>query len=86
MSLRPEFEGGRDDASWPKPPVRISIHKFRRPPGDSAGREPAMSRTDDLRMIARVVQFFYEHRLKQAQISERLHVSRATISRLLKKG
>ena len=45
-----------------------------------------MSRTDELRMIARVAQLYYEDRLKQAQISERLHVSQATVSRLLKRA
>ena len=37
-------------------------------------------------MIARVAQLYYEDRLKQAQISERLHVSQATVSRLLKRA
>jgi len=45
-----------------------------------------MSRTDELRMIARVSQLYYEDKLKQAQISERLHVSQATVSRLLKRA
>jgi DNA-binding transcriptional regulator LsrR (DeoR family) len=45
-----------------------------------------MSRTDELRTIARVAQLYYEDRLKQAQISERLHVSQATVSRLLKRA
>ena len=37
-------------------------------------------------MIARVAQLYYEDGLKQAQISERLHVSQATVSRLLKRA
>ena len=37
-------------------------------------------------MIARVAQLYYEDRLKQAEISERLHVSQATVSRLLKRA
>ncbi len=45
-----------------------------------------MSRTDELRTIARVAQLYYEDQLKQAQISERLHVSQATVSRLLKRA
>lgn len=45
-----------------------------------------MSRTDELRTIARVAQLYYEDRLKQAQISERLHLSQATVSRLLKRA
>ena len=45
-----------------------------------------VSRTDELRTIARVAQLYYEDRLKQAQISERLHVSQATVSRLLKRA
>jgi DNA-binding transcriptional regulator LsrR (DeoR family) len=47
---------------------------------------PLVSRTDELRTIARVAQLYYEDRLKQAQISERLHVSQATVSRLLKRA
>ena len=35
---------------------------------------------------ARVAQLYYEDRLKQAEISERLHVSQATVSRLLKRA
>ena len=45
-----------------------------------------MSRTDELRMISRVAQLYYEDKLRQAEISERLHVSQATVSRLLKKA
>ena len=45
-----------------------------------------MSRTDELRLIARVAQLYYEDGLKQAQISQHLHVSQATVSRLLKRA
>lgn len=45
-----------------------------------------MSRTDELRMMLRVAQLYHEDRLKQLDISERLHVSQATVSRLLKRA
>jgi len=45
-----------------------------------------MSRTDELRMMLRVAQLYYEDKLKQAEISQRLHVSQATVSRLLKRA
>ena len=45
-----------------------------------------MSRSDELRMMLRVAQLYYEGKLKQAQISEQLHVSQATVSRLLKRA
>ena len=45
-----------------------------------------MSRTDELRMMVRVAQLYHEERLKQAEISQRLHVSQATVSRLLKRA
>ena len=45
-----------------------------------------MSRTDELRLIARVAQLYYQDRRKQSEISELLHISQATISRLLKKA
>lgn len=45
-----------------------------------------MSRTDELRMMFRVAQLYYEDKLKQAEISQRLHVSQATVSRLLKRA
>jgi len=53
---------------------------------DSEDGTSIMSRTDELRMISRVAQLYYEDKLKQAQISERLHVSQATVSRLLKRA
>jgi DNA-binding transcriptional regulator LsrR (DeoR family) len=45
-----------------------------------------MSRTYELRLIARVAQLYYEEKMKQSEISELLHISQATISRLLKKA
>ena len=45
-----------------------------------------MSRTDELRMMLRVAQLYYEDKLKQAEISQRLHVSQATVSQLLKRA
>ena len=36
-----------------------------------------MSRTDELRMMLRVAQLYYEDKLKQAEISQRLHVSQS---------
>lgn len=45
-----------------------------------------MSRSQELRLIARVAQMYYSEGLKQAEISTRLHISQATISRLLKKA
>ncbi len=45
-----------------------------------------MSRTDELRMMVRVAQLYHEEKLKQAEISQRLHVSQATVSRLLKRA
>ncbi len=40
----------------------------------------------NLRMMLRVAQLYYEDKLKQAEISQRLHVSQATVSRLLKRA
>ncbi|MGF6232515.1 DNA-binding transcriptional regulator LsrR (DeoR family) [Inquilinus ginsengisoli] len=45
-----------------------------------------MSRTNELRLITRVAQMYYVDRLKQSDISQRLHISQATISRLLKRA
>ena len=45
-----------------------------------------MSRTHELRLIARVAQLYYLEQKKQSEISELLHISQATISRLLKKA
>ena len=45
-----------------------------------------MSRTDELRMMLRVAQLYHDEKIKQADISKRLHVSQATVSRLLKRA
>ena len=45
-----------------------------------------MTRTDELRLMARVAQLYHEDGLKQAEISQRLHVSQASVSRLLKRA
>ncbi|ODN70698.1 Deoxyribonucleoside regulator [Methylobrevis pamukkalensis] len=42
-----------------------------------------MSRTHELRLIARIAQLYYGDGLKQAEISRLLHISQASISRLL---
>ncbi len=45
-----------------------------------------MSRVYELRLIARAAQLYYAERLKQTEISKRLHISQATVSRLLRKA
>ena len=45
-----------------------------------------MSRTHELRLIFRVAQLYYGERLKQAEISKLLHISQATVSRLVAKA
>jgi DNA-binding transcriptional regulator LsrR (DeoR family) len=45
-----------------------------------------MSRIHELRLIARVAQLYYHDRMRQSEISDLLHISQATISRLLKKA
>lgn len=45
-----------------------------------------MARTHELRLMHRVAQLYYDDRLTQAQIAGQLHISQATISRLLKKA
>ncbi|SKA17778.1 sugar-binding transcriptional regulator [Consotaella salsifontis] len=45
-----------------------------------------MSRLYELRMMARVAQLYHEQNLKQAEISQRMHLSQATVSRLLAKA
>jgi DNA-binding transcriptional regulator LsrR (DeoR family) len=42
-----------------------------------------MSRLNELRLMSRVAQLYYEQNQKQAQISELLHISQATVSRLI---
>jgi DNA-binding transcriptional regulator LsrR (DeoR family) len=48
--------------------------------------EWSMARADELRLMTRVAQMYYAEGHKQAEISARLHISQATISRLLKKA
>ena len=45
-----------------------------------------MSRTYELRLMARVAQLYYADRIKQTEISKLLHISQASVSRLLKKA
>ncbi|WP_237154734.1 sugar-binding transcriptional regulator [Oryzibacter oryziterrae] len=45
-----------------------------------------MSRIYELRLMTRVAQLYYANRLKQSEISTRLNISQATISRLLKRA
>ncbi len=45
-----------------------------------------MSRSHELRLMARVAQLYYEEHRRQSQISDLLHISQATVSRLLKKA
>lgn len=45
-----------------------------------------VARRDDLRLIARVARLYHENGLKQPEIAERLRVSQAKVSRLLKQA
>ena len=45
-----------------------------------------MARIDELRLMARVARMYYAGNLKQPEIAERLSLSQATISRLLKRA
>ena len=45
-----------------------------------------MSRIYELRLITRVAQLYHADGMKQAEISALLHISQATISRLLKRA
>jgi len=45
-----------------------------------------MSRADELRLITRVAQMYYLDAIKQSEISERLHIPQARVSRLLKRA
>ena len=45
-----------------------------------------MSRIYELRLMARVAQLYHENNLKQAEISKQLHLSQATVSRLLSRA
>lgn len=42
-----------------------------------------MARTDELRLIARVARMYYVDAMKQSDIAARLHISQASISRLI---
>ena len=45
-----------------------------------------MPRTEELRLLAKVASLYYEHNLRQTQIAERLSLSQAGVSRLLKRA
>jgi DNA-binding transcriptional regulator LsrR (DeoR family) len=45
-----------------------------------------MSRVNELRLIARIAQMYYVEEMKQSDISKHLHISQATISRLLRRA
>jgi DNA-binding transcriptional regulator LsrR (DeoR family) len=45
-----------------------------------------MARLDELRLMARVARMYYEQALSQPEIAERLTLSQATVSRLLKRA
>ena len=44
------------------------------------------NRPEEIRQLARVARFYYEDGLRQAEIAERLDLSQATVSRLLKRA
>lgn len=45
-----------------------------------------MGRVNELRLIARVAQMYHSERRRQAEIAEHLHLSQATVSRMLKRA
>lgn len=45
-----------------------------------------MENSDDIRLIVKIAQLYYEQELTQAQIAHQLGIYRTTISRLLKRG
>jgi DNA-binding transcriptional regulator LsrR (DeoR family) len=45
-----------------------------------------MARLNELRVLTKVARMYYEQDLRQPEIAERLHLSQATISRLLKRA
>src|SRR4051812_41130873 len=47
---------------------------------------PPMSHVDELRLITRVAMLYYAKRQTQAEISTSLHLSQASVSRLLKRA
>jgi DNA-binding XRE family transcriptional regulator len=50
------------------------------------GRKRAMENSDDIRLIVKIAQLYYEQDMTQAQIARELGIYRTTISRLLKRG
>ena len=46
----------------------------------------AMENSDDIRLIVKIAQLYYEQDMTQAQIARELGIYRTTISRLLKRG
>jgi DNA-binding transcriptional regulator LsrR (DeoR family) len=45
-----------------------------------------MARFDDLRLMTKVARMYYEYGVNQPEIAQRLDLSQATISRLLKRA
>jgi DNA-binding transcriptional regulator LsrR (DeoR family) len=45
-----------------------------------------MGRTNELRLIARVAQMYHTEHMRQTEIAETLHMSQATVSRMLKRA
>ena len=45
-----------------------------------------MENSDDIRLIVKIAQLYYEQEMTQAQIAQTLGIYRTTISRLLKRG
>ncbi len=45
-----------------------------------------MENSDDIRLIVKIAQLYYEQEMTQAQIAHQLGIYRTTISRLLKRG
>ena len=45
-----------------------------------------MENSDDIRLIVKIAQLYYEQEMTQAQIAHELGIYRTTISRLLKRG
>lgn len=45
-----------------------------------------MTRIDELRLLAKVARMYYQHGLRQTEITQRLNVHQSTVSRLLKRA
>ncbi len=45
-----------------------------------------MARFDELRLMTKVARMYYEQDLRQPEIAQKLEISQATISRLLKRA